>query len=73
MENLDYEIFCMRYFVRVRYHIDSPLRYSIAQNRIKVFYYYNDKNLFDVKQEASILKSFSKKQKLIPMAEALNR
>ena len=51
-------------FVKVRYHVDSPLRFSILKEKIQVWYYYDDCKLFDVKKEVSIFEQFIKTAKL---------
>ena len=54
----------MRHFLKLRYHENSPVRYSITDYLIKVFYYYDDIDLFDVDKDISILKRFLKRCKL---------
>ena len=63
-KNYSYEIDCMRHFLKLRYHENSPVRYSITDSLIKVFYYYDDIDLFDVDKDISILKHFLKQYKL---------
>ena len=63
-KNYSYEIDCMRHFLKLRYHENSPVRYSITDSLIKVFYYYDDIDLFDVDKDISILKQFLKRCKL---------
>ena len=54
----------MRHFLKLRCHENLPVRYSITDSSIKVFYYYDDINLFDVDKDISILKQFFKRCKL---------
>ena len=54
----------MRHFLKLRCHENLPVRYSITGSSIKVFYYYDDINLFDVDKDISILKQFFKRCKL---------
>ena len=63
-KNYSYEIDCMRHFLKLRYHENSPVRYSITDCLIKVFYYYDDIDLFDVDKDISILKQFLKRCEL---------
>ena len=51
-------------FLKLRYHENSPVRYSITDSLIKVFYYYGDIDLFDVAKDISILRQFLKRCKL---------
>ena len=51
---------CMRQFLKLRYHENSAVRYSIIDSLIKVFYYYDDLDLFDVDKDIAILKQFLK-------------
>ena len=62
-KNYSYEIDCMRHFLKLRYHENSPMRYSITYSVIKVFYYYDDIHLFDIDKDISILKQFLKRCK----------
>ena len=55
-KNYSYEIDCMRHFLKLRYHENSPVRYSITDSLIKVFYYYDNIDIFDVDKNISILK-----------------
>ena len=55
-ENYSNNINCMRRFLKLRYHENSPVRYSITDSLIKVFYYYDDINLFEVDQDIFFLK-----------------
>ena len=59
-----YEEKCFNHFIRIRDHHDCRLRYAICSNDIKVFYYYQDGELFDVKKDINILRQFMKKCKL---------
>ena len=54
----------MRHFLKLRCHENLPVRYSITDSLIKVFYYYDDIDLFDVDKDISILKQFLKRCKL---------
>ena len=54
----------MRHFLKLRYHENWPVRYSITDSLIKVFYYYDDINLFEVDKDIFILKQFLKQCKL---------
>ena len=54
----------MRHFLKLRYHDNSSVRYSITDCLIKVFYYYDDIDLFDIDKDISILKRFLKRCKL---------
>ena len=62
-KNYSCEIDCMKHFLKLRYHENSPVRYSITHS-LKVFYYYDDIDLFDVDKDISILKRFLKRCKL---------
>ena len=46
------------------YHENLPVRYSITESLIKVFYYYDNIDLFDVDKDISILKQILKRCKL---------
>ena len=63
-KNYSYEIDCMRHFLKLRYHENSPMRYSITYSVIKVLYYYDDIDLFDVDKDITILKQFLKRCKI---------
>ena len=63
-KNYSYEIDCMRHFLKLRYHENSPVRYSITDSLIKVFYYDDDIDLFNVDKDIFILKQFLKRCKL---------
>ena len=54
----------MRHFLKLRYHENSPMRYSITYSVIKVLYYYDDIDLFDVDKDITILKQFLKRCKI---------
>ena len=56
----NHEIMCMRTFIKIRYHVDSLVRYSLSNERIKVFYYYNDKDMFDIDKDVKVLQQFVK-------------
>ena len=59
----NHEIMCMRTFIKICYHVDSPVRYSLSNERIKVFYYYNDKDMFDIDKDVKVLQQFVKVSK----------
>ena len=63
-KNYSYKIDCMRQFLNLHYHENSPARYSITDSLIKVFYYYGDIDLFDIDKDVTILKQFLKQCKL---------
>ena len=63
-KNYSYEIDCMRHFLKLRYHENSPVRYPITDSLIKAFYYYDEIDLFEVDKDNSILKRFLKRCKL---------
>ena len=46
------------------YHENLPVRYSITVSLIKVFYYYDNIDLFDIDKDISILKQILKRCKL---------
>ena len=46
------------------YHENLPVRYSITESLIKVFYYYDNIDLFDIDKDISILKQILKRCKL---------
>ena len=60
-KNYSYEIDCIRHFLKLRYHENLPVRYSITDSLVKVFYYDDDIDLFDVGK--AILKQFLKQCK----------
>ena len=59
----NYEEKCLNYFIRIREHYDCRLRFAICANDIKVFYYYQDDELFDVSKDINILRQFLHKCK----------
>ena len=59
----NYEEKCLNYFIRIREHYDCRLRFAICFDDIKVFYYYQDDELFDVNKDIDILRQFLKKCK----------
>ena len=59
------EKFCMINFNEVRFQVSSPIRYSISEEKIKVYYYYDDDYLFDLNKDVYILKQFVKTSKLV--------
>ena len=54
---------CFEYFKKLRNHDDCRIRYAICYDNIKVFYYYDDHELFDVNKDIDILRQFLKKCK----------
>ena len=54
----------MTHFLKLCYHENSPVRYSITDSLIKAFYYNDGIDLFVVDKEISILKQFLKRYKL---------
>ena len=60
LKETSFAINSMRNFVSIRYQTDSPLRYSFSDQRkqIRVFYYYNEEDLFDVDKELKTLQQF---------------
>ena len=56
----NYEEKCFNHFIRIRYHYDCRLRYAICSRDIKVFYYYQDDELFDINKDIDILRQFMK-------------
>ena len=62
-KNYSCEIDCVKHFLKLRYHENSPVCYSITDS-LKVFYYYDDIDLFDVDKDISILKQFLKRCEL---------
>ena len=59
----NYEEKCLNHFIRIRNHYDCRLRFAICFENIKVFYYYQDDELFDVSKDVDILRQFLKKCK----------
>ena len=63
--NCNYGEECLKHFVRIREHYDCRLRFEISSdNIIKIFYYHNDDDLFDVDKDINILRQLFKKCKL---------
>ena len=62
-KNYSCETDCMKHFLKLRYHENASVRYSITDS-LKVFYYYDDIDLFDFDKDISILKQFLKRCKL---------
>ena len=60
---MDYEKKCLKYFIKIRNHDDCKLHYEISYDEIKVYYYYDDEELFDVIKDINILRQFFKKCK----------
>ena len=56
-----YEKKCFEHFKKLRNHDDCRIRYVICYDNIKVFYYYDDDELFDVNKDIDILRQFFKK------------
>ena len=54
---------CFEHFKKLRHHNDCRIRYVICYDTIKVFYYYDDDELFDVNKDIDILGQFLKKCK----------
>ena len=54
---------CFEHFKKLRNHDDCRIRYVICYDNIKVFYYYDDDELFDVNKDIDILRKFLKKCK----------
>ena len=63
--NCNYEEECLKHFVEFREHYDCRLRFETSSDDIiKIYYYYNDDELFDVDKDINILRQFFKKCKL---------
>ena len=62
--NCNYEEECLKQFVIFRQHHDCKLRFEISSDIIKIYYYYNDDELYDVNKDINILRQFLKKCKL---------
>ena len=54
---------CLKHFKKICDHYDCIIRYTIYLDEFKVFYYYNDNELFYVTKDITILKQFLKKCK----------
>ena len=54
---------CFEHFKKLRNHEDCRIRCVICYDNIKVFYYYDDDELFDVNKDIDILRQFLKKCK----------
>ena len=59
----NYEEKCLKYFLKIRNHHDCKVYYEISYDEIKVYYYYDDEELFDVNKDINILRQFFKKCK----------
>ena len=59
----NHEIKYMRNFLKIRYRVDSPVRYSLSNEPIKVFYSYNNKDMFDIDKDVEVLRQFVKLSK----------
>ena len=53
---MDYEKKCLKYFIKIRNHVDCRLYYEISYDEIKVYYYYDNEDLFDVIKDINILR-----------------
>ena len=62
--NCNYEEECLKQFVIFCQHHDCKLRFEISSDIIKIYYYYNDDELYDVNKDINILRQFLKKCKL---------
>ena len=62
---MDYEKKCLKYFIKILNHVDCRLYYEISYDEIKVYYYYDNEDLFDVIKDISILGEFLKNVNLI--------
>ena len=60
---MDYEKKCLKYFIKIRNHVDWRLYYEISYDEIKVYYYYDNEDLFDVIKDINIPRQFLKKCK----------
>ena len=58
-----YEEKCFNHFIKLHDHPDCRVRYTICSEDIKVFYCYDDDELFDVNKDINILIDFMKKCK----------
>ena len=58
-----YERRCFKHFKKLRQHHNCFIRYEAFGNEISVFYYYNNDELFDVREDINILRQFLKKCK----------
>ena len=54
----NYEEKCLNQFIIFCQHYDCKLRFEIFSDIIKIYYYYNDDELFDVDKEINILEQF---------------
>ena len=41
---MDYEKKCLKYFIKIRNHVDCRLYYEISYDEIKVYYYYDNED-----------------------------
>ena len=60
---MDYEKKCLKYFIKIPNHDDCRLYYEISYDKIKVYYYYDDEELFNVIKDINILRQFLKQYK----------
>ena len=58
-----YEKKRFEHFKKLRNHDDCRIRYVICYGNIKVFYYYDDDELFDINKDIDILRQFLKRCK----------
>ena len=61
--NCNYEEKCLNQFIIFCQHYDCKIRFEIFSDIIKIYYYYNDDELFDVDKDINILRQFLKKCK----------
>ena len=52
----NYEEECWKCFVKFREHYDCRLRFEISSDIIKIYYYDNDDEFFDVNKDINILR-----------------
>ena len=63
--NCNYEEKCLKHFIKFLEHYDCRLTFEICSDDIiKIYYYYNNDELFDVDKDIKILRQFFKKCKL---------
>ena len=58
-----YERKCFEHFKKLHNHEDCRIRCVIWYDNVKVFYYYDDDELFDINKDIDILRQFLKKCK----------
>ena len=59
----NYEEKCLKYFLKIRNQDDCKFYYEISYDEIKVYYYRDDEELFDINKDIHILRRFLKKCK----------